>query len=221
MLRFRRTQRQLRVEVASLATLLLVSGALFVILNPSTADTQKDDPTIRRCTGYARAWGFSSLAAETCSHSGRRLRRHFGALLTRSVLAKTNDWCGSSRSPHPPLRYGVTTVGSWAGARPSASCCRTLVSWVSPRPGNPAIHCACRRLLSRSRGSDRPRALPRDDSFALRGFDLPVTERHRSHRGVRWPFAVFRYGSSAHTRLQRRRASIASATRCRELPPLA
>ena len=57
MLRFRRTQRQLRVDVASLATLLLVSGALFVILNPSTADTQKDDATIRRCTGYARAWG--------------------------------------------------------------------------------------------------------------------------------------------------------------------
>ena len=30
-------------------------------LNPSTADETVDDPTIRRCLGYARDWGFSGL----------------------------------------------------------------------------------------------------------------------------------------------------------------
>jgi hypothetical protein len=35
---------------------------LFVMLNPSTADETTDDPTIRRCIGFARAWGFGSLA---------------------------------------------------------------------------------------------------------------------------------------------------------------
>jgi len=35
---------------------------LFIILNPSTADELTDDPTIRRCIGFARTWGFSSLA---------------------------------------------------------------------------------------------------------------------------------------------------------------
>lgn len=35
---------------------------LFVMLNPSTADESTDDPTIRRCIGFAKAWGFSSLA---------------------------------------------------------------------------------------------------------------------------------------------------------------
>lgn len=35
--------------------------ATFIGLNPSTADETTDDPTIRRCIGYARAWGCGSL----------------------------------------------------------------------------------------------------------------------------------------------------------------
>lgn len=33
----------------------------FVMLNPSTADAAQDDNTIRRCIGFAKAWGFGSL----------------------------------------------------------------------------------------------------------------------------------------------------------------
>ncbi|REA00199.1 hypothetical protein DEQ92_20310 [Haloferax sp. Atlit-6N] len=33
----------------------------FVMLNPSTADATSDDPTIRRCLGFAKDWGFGSL----------------------------------------------------------------------------------------------------------------------------------------------------------------
>jgi hypothetical protein len=34
----------------------------FVMLNPSTADQRVDDPTIRRCMGFARQWGYGSLS---------------------------------------------------------------------------------------------------------------------------------------------------------------
>jgi hypothetical protein len=34
---------------------------LFVMLNPSTADAGRDDPTIRRCRGLAAAWGFGGV----------------------------------------------------------------------------------------------------------------------------------------------------------------
>ncbi len=38
------------------------NGVTFVMLNPSTADGDVDDPTIRRCIGFARGWAFGSLS---------------------------------------------------------------------------------------------------------------------------------------------------------------
>lgn len=33
----------------------------FCLLNPSTADATTDDPTLRRCLGFARDWGFGGV----------------------------------------------------------------------------------------------------------------------------------------------------------------
>ncbi len=35
--------------------------AMFIGLNPSTADETLDDPTIRRCINFAKSWGYGGL----------------------------------------------------------------------------------------------------------------------------------------------------------------
>ena len=46
----------------SFATLLSTAPryAMFIGLNPSTADEANDDPTIRRCMDYTKRWGFDA-----------------------------------------------------------------------------------------------------------------------------------------------------------------
>jgi len=35
--------------------------ALWILLNPSTADERKGDPTLRRCKAFTASWGFGGL----------------------------------------------------------------------------------------------------------------------------------------------------------------
>ena len=36
-------------------------ACIFVMLNPSTADAKKDDPTIRKCKAFSFQWGYATL----------------------------------------------------------------------------------------------------------------------------------------------------------------
>lgn len=38
------------------------NSCVFLMLNPSTADAFREDPTIRRCLGFAKAWGHGALS---------------------------------------------------------------------------------------------------------------------------------------------------------------
>ena len=42
---------------------------MFMMLNPSTADADIDDNTIRRCIGFAKLWGYGGLMVGNLSVS--------------------------------------------------------------------------------------------------------------------------------------------------------
>ena len=64
-------------------------AVLFVGLNPSTADAERDDPTIRRCMRFASDWGFGQLIVANLfafrTSSPRVLRR------ARAPVGPSND----------------------------------------------------------------------------------------------------------------------------------
>ncbi len=68
------------------------------MLNPSTADGTVDDPTIRRCMGFATAWGYSRLVVRNLFPVRARDPKELlmldrptgGAAGTRSLAAATS-----------------------------------------------------------------------------------------------------------------------------------
>ena len=53
--------RQYRYTLWREWDLLNSNYAMFIGLNPSTADEWKDDPTIRRCIDFSKQWGYGAL----------------------------------------------------------------------------------------------------------------------------------------------------------------
>ena len=63
----------------------------FIMLNPSTADAETDDPTIRRCIRFAQRWGFSHLS----------VRNLFALRATNpDDLWRADDPIGGARGDH-------------------------------------------------------------------------------------------------------------------------
>jgi len=73
---------------------------LFVMLNPSTADAEKDDPTIRRCIGYAKKWGHDRIFVgnlfayrSTDPKKLKRVKDPVGSLNNQHLLAMRDQSC--------------------------------------------------------------------------------------------------------------------------------
>ena len=103
---------------------------LFVMLNPSTADSKKDDRTVRRCIGYAMLWGRARLIVV-----------NIFALRSKDpkVLYKHPDPAGPENNTHiaSPAEMVQSALCQW---RP------TVHQWVRP----------CRRPPLRGTGAASP-----------------------------------------------------------------
>lgn len=61
----------------------------WIMLNPSTADAEEDDPTIRRCMGFAKSWGYSGIIV--CNLFAYRATKPADMLYTDDPVGPHND----------------------------------------------------------------------------------------------------------------------------------
>lgn len=57
---------------------------MFIGLNPSTADETTDDPTIRKCKGFAKRWGYLAMCMTNLFA--------YRATKPRDMFAAADDW---------------------------------------------------------------------------------------------------------------------------------
>lgn len=96
----------------------------FVMLNPSTADGDRDDPTIRRCVGFARGWGYK----------GVDIYNLFAYRATDpSDLARARDIVGPENGKYLREIFGRQVIVAAWGAHPVArDRAQRLVAAASP-----------------------------------------------------------------------------------------
>lgn len=83
----------------------------FVMLNPSTADADRDDPTIRRCIGFAARWGYSGIVVTNLY--AYRATRPRDLWLAADPVGPSND------SHLAAAVEGASVVAAWGvNARP-------------------------------------------------------------------------------------------------------
>ncbi|UBV18813.1 DUF1643 domain-containing protein [Mycolicibacterium fortuitum] len=92
----------------------------FVMLNPSTADAEKDDPTIRRCIGFGKAWGYGGIVV----HNLYAYRA-----TAPDMLANVDDPIGPANRDYLGNKIATCTIAAW-GAHPAA------VGWWNGYPYN-------------------------------------------------------------------------------------
>ena len=81
-------------------------SCLFIMLNPSVADACTDDPTVRRCSGFAGRWGYCQLEVVNL----------FGFMATRpEQLRDANDPVGPDNDTHiiHALERADLVVAAW------------------------------------------------------------------------------------------------------------
>ncbi len=82
------------------------SRIAFVMLNPSAADGERDDPTIRRCIDFARRWGYGAL--DVVNLFGWRAHRPASLRRVHDPVGPGND-----RALRETMRAADATLLAW------------------------------------------------------------------------------------------------------------
>ena len=106
---------------------------LFIGLNPSRADAERDDPTLRRLQGFARAWGYGGLEVlnlfARITASPAALRRS-----SDPVGTENDRWLLQRLEALPAggaLWLGWGNGGAWRGR--DQQVLALLERWAAPR----------------------------------------------------------------------------------------
>ncbi|RKH99004.1 DUF1643 domain-containing protein [Corallococcus sp. AB030] len=83
---------------------------LFVMLNPSVADGQQGDPTLRRCVAFAQAWGYGALTL--CNLFAFRATDPADLMPAKDAVGPLNDAALESAA-----REASLIVGAWGAHR--------------------------------------------------------------------------------------------------------
>lgn len=95
---------------------------MFIMLNPSTADAEKDDPTIRRCIGFAQSWGYGGLivcnlfAWRATSPKGleekefKRIGTNYHTILTEAAKVDTVVCAWGNKPVLDKMLYGAPSA---------------------------------------------------------------------------------------------------------------
>lgn len=103
----------------------------FIMLNPSTADAEVDDATIRRCIGFAKQWGYGALV----------VRNLYAYRATDpGELVNIEDPVGPENREYLGRDGADRTIAAW-GAHPAAD------GWWSGYPFGWQRHVIKRRRL--------------------------------------------------------------------------
>lgn len=86
---------------------------LWIMLNPSTADESVLDPTLRRCLGFAQAWGFDGF--EVCNLYALRSTDPRGLWRVADPVGPNNDAVIQAAAKHASL----VMVGWGGNAKPA------------------------------------------------------------------------------------------------------
>jgi hypothetical protein len=98
---------------------------VFIMLNPSTADAEVDDPTIRRCMGFAWSWGFGRMYVGNL-FAGRTPKP--------SELKEFNDPVGPDNHGHlqrlaEHARVDGVVVAAWGAHGSYMDQDQTVIGW--------------------------------------------------------------------------------------------